>query len=207
MWLIHRLEGGENIVRFPGGKGIFLFSKTPKPPLRPILPSIQWPPWDFSPQMKQPKGERGHSPPSTPEVNKASRYTFFASYGFRTWASIKHRGIFGVFTVQVFCNYYYWKSGNLFEFNKKFHSDRTSYRVQYLPTLISDHKSITSVRALKYMPVRIVRTQNYWHIWHNCSYMKNTLNIKLSRRIQKASLTILIQVSYCVQVLTFCVLN
>jgi hypothetical protein len=59
----------------PGGVKNFLFSTLSRSALGPTRPPIQWLPAGFSPGVKRPGRESGHSPPGGAEIKEIRIYT------------------------------------------------------------------------------------------------------------------------------------
>jgi hypothetical protein len=69
-------------VQLPGGAGIFLFSAMTRTALGPTQPPIQWVVGAPSLEIKQPRREADHSPPSNAEVKNVQSYTSTPPYIF-----------------------------------------------------------------------------------------------------------------------------
>jgi len=70
----------------PNRKETFLFSKTIKPSLEPIMPLIQWIPAVLSPAIKKHFIKVGHSPSSSVESENKWSYKSSPQYVFMAWA-------------------------------------------------------------------------------------------------------------------------
>jgi hypothetical protein len=91
-------------IRFLGfdsqwGLGIFLFTTMSRMALGPTQLPIPWVPAALSLEVKRPRREADHSPPSSSEVQNVWSYTSTPQY-FMAWCIVKHRDNF-IFTVQT----------------------------------------------------------------------------------------------------------
>jgi hypothetical protein len=87
------------------GMGIFHFTTVSRMVLGPTQPSIQWVPGALSLEVKWPRREADHSPPSSAEVKNAWSYTSTPQNVFMAWCLVKHRDNFTFLPLPLHCVY------------------------------------------------------------------------------------------------------
>jgi hypothetical protein len=79
------LDDWEVGVPSPGGVKNFLFSRSSRPALRSIQPTLQWVQGALSQGVKRPGREVDQSPPTSAQVKKMWIYTSAPPYAFMAW--------------------------------------------------------------------------------------------------------------------------
>jgi hypothetical protein len=84
------------------GLGIFLFTTASRPVLGPSQLPIQSVKGALSLEVKRPRRETDHLPPSSYEVKRAWRYTSTPQNAFMTWCSVKTQGQLYLYITESF---------------------------------------------------------------------------------------------------------
>jgi hypothetical protein len=89
-------DRGSSVLGFDSrrGMGIFLFTTGSRTVVGTTQPPIQWVPGALFLEVKRPRREADHSPPSSAEVKNAWSYTSTPQYVFMAWCLAKHRDNF-----------------------------------------------------------------------------------------------------------------